>query len=119
MLDKLRSQSDETKTKLALLGAVVITIGIVAIWIMMLPRTLAMNGGADTADEVKAPSPLRALVESISNASKKIQKPTDMSPNTEPSVSTPDGGYRDESYDESNPASSTDSYQGEQVYLEE
>lgn len=119
MLRKLRSQSDETKTKLALMGAVVVTIGIVALWIMMLPRTLPGNGDTESVDEVQAPSPLKALVESISNASRKIQKPTGVSPDTEPSVSTPSDGYGDELYDESNPAPLMDSYQGEQVYLEE
>lgn len=112
-LQKLRAQPDGTKTKLALFGALVVTAGIIAIWIMMLPKTLANEENDDTE---KAPSPIRALIDSVSNASKSIPKPIKSPAQPEVTSSeTSSGG----TYDESNPASSGDVYQGEQVYTEE
>ncbi len=112
---KLRSQTDETKTRIALVAAVLVTAGIIALWITVLPKTLVAN---QMPDEVKAPSPFRALIDSISHATKSIPKPNESSQNTEPSVDTSQDVSEDNSYDESNPAPA-DTYAGEQVFTEE
>lgn len=118
MLTKLRSQSDETKTKIAIVGAIVVTAGIIAVWIMALPKTLAIPAEGEVSDEVKAPSPLRALIESISQITKSVKKTDESSLETEPEVSTSGDVSEHTAYDESNPAPG-DTYAGEQVFLEE
>lgn len=116
LLSKLRSQSDEVKTKIAILGAILVTAGIIALWIFLLPSSLSGNAIEKKSTETDTPSPLRALFDSISQATKSVQdQKKDF--DSEPEVSTPDGVSQDAAYDESSPAP-TGTYAGEQVFLE-
>lgn len=113
VLDHLRSQSDDIKIRIALMSGGVLTVLIVLAWIFALPHT----GISHESLSSDAPSPFRALLGGVSQATKTVRWPGGSGQNQqEPSIASQENTS---SYDESNPASTSDVFQGEPVYSED